>query len=125
MENVKADYWDTNNETEYLRFEDKNEAIEDYVNENEAVDGTVMVYGFKRQEVDSGKFANFILEKCYDYLSEDFDGEDGHEQNKEIKEAAMSFVKVYLNNYMPWQCDEIIKEEIDIKKWTEKELINE
>ena len=112
-------YWDCDDCPERLYYEDIDEAIENHLDsiDKENQPEVLEVYGYKRGVVDSARFQEYILEAASEYLSERHDGEDGHEQNKEIEEAASLFVKTYLENYTPWGCELIKTEKINTKEW--------
>lgn len=118
----KIEYWDCDDNTERLYHETLDEAVEEFldgqVQGNEP--DTLEVYGYARKTVDPKKFKESILESAYEYLSEDFDGEDGHDQNKEIEDAATSFIKTYLDNYSVWICEIVKTEKVNVKEWISK-----
>lgn len=120
MEEVKADYYDCDDGKEYLSHEDKDDAIEEHLDDLEDLPEEVTVYGFKRGVVNAEKFREVVLEGASEYLSENYGGEDGHEINDAIREAAGKFIEVYLANYSVWNCYQCSEEKINVREWCEK-----
>jgi hypothetical protein len=122
MSSTEMDYWDCDDCTERLSHEDKDEAIEAHLEGLDLeVEGEfpeeIEVFGYKRTEVNPARFKSVVLESASEYLSENFDGEDGHDQNKAIEDAAEAFVKVYLENYTTWNCNLVVTEKVNVKEW--------
>jgi hypothetical protein len=120
--NEKIEYWDCDDNAEILYHEDMDEAIEDHLEgQIDKNDPDVLeVYGYARAVVDPAIFKKVILEAAYDYLSENFDNEDGHDQTTEIEEAAGLFVNTYLENYTTWMCNQVKTEKVNVKEWIQK-----
>ena len=114
----KIEFWSCE-EVEYLHHENKDDAIEDYLDENLDHEEIELI-GYQREVVDINKFTNAVLEYASEYLSEEYDGEDGHDQNEKIKLAANNFCKTYLDNYTPWICKPIHREKVNVKDWISK-----
>jgi hypothetical protein len=115
-------YWDCDDNKEQLQHECLDDAIEYYL-DDPGEDGDVeevTVYGYARKVVDALKFRKAVLEFSYDYLSEDYDGEDGHEQCDIIEAAAALFVETYIDNYTVWGCDLVKTEKVNAKEWIQK-----
>jgi hypothetical protein len=118
----EIEYWDCDDCAERLCHESIDDAIEDYLDGADRSDlsETLEVYGYARMSVDPEKFKEVVLELAGEYLGEEFDGEDGHEQNEEIERAAESFVKTYLENYTPWGCKLVKTEKVNVEEWVKK-----
>lgn len=116
-------YWDCNEDTEYLIYDDMNEAIHHYLEENGYLDeAEIEVYGYTKQEVNREKFKKAILEYAHDYLGENYDGEDGHETPKEAIASVDFFVNSYLDNYTPWNCNRVKTVKVNIKEWKARNI---
>ncbi len=113
-------YWDCDDNEERLRHESMDEAIEAHLDGEDIIEGEINVYGFARAEVNLVKFQKAILEFCYDYLSEDYDCENGHEQCDTIQGAALTFARTYLDNYTVYRCDLVKTETVNVKNWIQK-----
>lgn len=121
MSDEKIEYWDCDDSTERLSHEDRDEAIEAHLDD---LDGNfpeeIEVFGYSRQVVNAERFRDVVLESASEYLGENYDGEDGHEQNDEIKKSAEEFVRTYLENYTVWNCNLVKTEKVNVMEWVRK-----
>lgn len=117
-------FWTCNEYQEYLTHESIDEAIEESLDEYEEIvdfPETITVYGFARAIINKELFKKVVIESAFEFLSENYDGEDGHEINEEIEKSCEYFVQTYLNNYTPWQCRLVKEEIVNVKEWIKKE----
>jgi DNA-binding transcriptional regulator YiaG len=120
---IEVVFWSCNEDVEILYFQDMDEAIEHHLEdlcEEITPELEIEVYGFARVKVKKEWFKRIILEHAKDFFSEDYDGEDGHEQGPAIQQAAEEFVKKYLENYTPWRCCQVKTEKINAYEWCKK-----
>ena len=120
MKNIQ--YWDCDDSAEMLYHEDFDEAVEAHLDDQVQLDldEEIEVYGYARIIVNKSVFAKVILESASDFLSDSYDGEDGHEQNEAIKTAAATFVETYLENYEPWACQVVETKTVNVGDWVRK-----
>lgn len=118
----KIAYWECDTEKEILSHQHEDEAIEDYLEDLEAKDYPLEleVHGYARMIINKEKFKASVLETAYDFISEQYDGEDGHEQCEKIEKAAAQFVETYLENYHTWACEPITKKTLNVAEWVQK-----
>lgn len=117
-------YWSCNQFQEKLSCISKDEAIEYYLDDIEEgkEPETVKVYGFARQEVSDNEDGIGILEDFLANLDENYGDPDGDctEMTDSMKKAAKVFVDTVISEYEIWTCDCVYEEEVDLKKWIEK-----
>lgn len=117
-------YWSCNQHQEKLSCVSKNEAIEYYLDDIEEgkEPDTVKVYGFARQEIADNEDGIGVLEDFLVFLDENYGDPDGDctEMTDKMKKAAKVFVDTVISEYEVWTCDCVYEEEVDLKKWIEK-----
>lgn len=121
IEKKKAVLWDCNGDNEEnLSANEPNEAIYCYLDGCEPLPETIELRGYARLSVDPKRFKRVVLENAQEWLDEEYGGEDGHDINTVTEEALDNFISTYIKNYTPWQCEEVSREEINVKEWIEK-----
>ncbi|MEJ2293500.1 MAG: hypothetical protein P8Y23_01885 [Candidatus Lokiarchaeota archaeon] len=114
--------WSCNENEERIVCSDKDEAIRYYFEAFECGEkpDKIKVYGFARSEIhDDG---TGVLEDFLIWLDEGFGDPDSGwtEPSDKMKKAAKEFVDVVISEYEVWACDCVYEEEVDLKKWIEK-----
>src|ERR1700690_4114385 len=76
---------------------------------------TIKVVGYARRIVEP----DFLhpLEDLIEWLDEEYGGEDPSDITEAMKEAEKAFVAVILKEYVPWQMEPVVKEEINVTEW--------
>ena len=114
----KPIYWSTDDDCETLSETDKDQAILDglnYINEDPE---KITIYGWARKPVDvsSGWLQNTLLERLLEELDVEY-GDDATTPTDSMKAAALKFVDDVVAEYVPYWCDVVCEEEIDVKEW--------
>ena len=125
MENLEKsdkpeiDYWDSPY-AEILSYDSKDEAIEQLLSDHESPlpkDLEIAAYVRKKVTMDPELQAQNILERLFEDMDEEYAGDDSTEAKPEDIADAEEFVKKVFKRYVPWQCDRVKTETINVKKW--------
>jgi len=119
-EEKKTVFWSCDQDQEILTCDSADEAIEQFLDGQEIMPETVTVYGFSRKPVDKKLLTERILEISQEHLDEENGGENGHDINTEIENAAEEFAQVYIDNFESWQCEKNEEITFNTKEWIEK-----
>jgi hypothetical protein len=77
---------------------------------------TVKVYGWRRKETDIRDF--HVLDSLMDDLDEEYGGgDDPVEVTPAMEEAEKAFMAVMKKEYVPWQCERVHEETINVLEW--------
>lgn len=124
VDDIGIIYWSCDQHQEKLFCVSKNEAIEYYLDDIEEgkEPDTVKVYGFARQEIADNENGIGVLEDFLAFLDENYGDPDGDctEMTDKMKKAAKVFVDTVISEYEVLTCDCVYEEEVDLKKWIEK-----
>lgn len=114
---------------EHLQFDGKDEAIEAIIDDmypNPLV-GTIEVAGFARVDI---RGACDLLQAILDYLEEEFGDPDGDgcigdgcmndDPPKAVLDAEKAFIDALTEWYIPWQCEEVCRETVDVAAWVKE-----
>jgi hypothetical protein len=116
----QIDFWDLE-DTEYLHYEDRDEAIENVLDgfERSELTGELEICGYTYKEVTLN--ANKILNNILENLEECYGGEDPISQPEaKMLELTEKYASEMIKLYRPWACDLVVKETIDIREWVLK-----
>lgn len=113
-------YWGSEDD-EQLSHEDREEYIEDRLGEMDPEEWPdfLEVVGFARVEVTAEFLGGVPLESVLDSLDETFGNPDfGYTEPTEgMKEAERVFLEAVLKDYVPWSCEEVVRESVDLRVW--------
>lgn len=122
MKNLKIEFYGTP-DCEYVHYEDKNEFIEDYLDENkDEIEGDeITINGFIRSELKDRDFKN-TLAGIYESLDETYTNHEGDATipSAAVEEAFKIFITVLRNEYVVHQCSPVVSETINIRDWISK-----
>ncbi len=114
-------FWECHQNAEVLHHETKNEAIENYLDgiDLEDEEETVLVYGFARMVAPkpNKSDADYVVEDWFETHWEEFIGEDVPDITARMNEAALTFLTVLHDEFVPWACEEIESDEINVADW--------
>ncbi len=118
-------YWDVANK-EYLTHACKEEAIE-YILDD--IDGplpkVIEICGYARMDtgLEPGPLADTILEDLLEKVDEEYGSPDeSFEPTDEMVEAAKELAKTFIDGYVPWACEIVARESVDVAEWVEKHM---
>lgn len=111
--------WDCDGDAEQLNHSDKNDAIEAALCGSNRWNGTITVYGFARMVVPkpSEEDAETLVDEVFEGRWEEYIGEDGPALTDRMNEAALQFLTVLQEEFVPWACEQVTFEEVDIVEW--------
>ena len=114
-------FWDCDDGAEILYHDTKDEVLEAYLDsvDRDKWERVITVYGYARMivpEPDDSDAAS-VAEETLDCRWEDFIGEDGSDVTDRMKEAALTFLKVLHEEFVPWACEVVTSEEVDVAAW--------
>ena len=117
----KIVFWDCDDDAEILHHETEYEAIEAHLDGIYPAEWgeTITVYGFARKitpKIDPDR----VLEYIEEHEWEEFIREDGMDITPRMKEAAQTFVDILHEEFVPWRCDRVSSEEIDVAAWVKE-----
>jgi len=120
-------YWDLYCD-DRLNFEDRDEAIRDYLEYIELVieniDGmpfvlpeTIEVFGYARRRISTNCW--IPLEAVLEHLDEEYGDPDGGwtEPTEAMSKAEDAFIRVVCDEYEPWSCEEVWSEQVNVLEW--------
>lgn len=130
-------FWDCVPDKERLYHSDREDAIEDHLDQMlnpkmtaadvlAALPEKVTVYGWARTEVDRAKLAKLLsesaLEDLLERLDEDYGDPDGDptDPTEKMQQAEAAFIRVVLDEYVPWSCEKVCEEEVDVEAWVRR-----
>jgi len=111
--------WDCDDSAEQLNYSTMKEAIEAYLDGADIWAGMVTVYGYSRMIVPKPDMADAI-DLVNDFIEahwEEYIGEDGPETPNSTCEAALEFLTVLHKNFVPWACEVVTSEEVNVAAW--------
>lgn len=119
-------FWSCNEDEEYLTFMDIDDAIRDYV-ENDSyptprdeLPDEIEVYGFARHQLKRLEVPD-MLSYCLEVLDDELVCEEATEPTKAMIKAHEKLIDVIVRDYMPWTCDLVTIETVDLKSWLASE----
>lgn len=130
----KINFWDCDKWTETLQHDNKNSAIESYLdgldNLKELITNNhnIEVFGYSRKIIPEIEI-NRIIETVIERIMLDLDEEYGDPENiteiteameKVIKEQIKPAIRKFLKKYPVWQCEQVITKKVNVKKWVKK-----
>lgn len=118
-EEQEITYWACD-EPEELVHEEKDDAIEDFLDniDMKPLPATIEVMGYKRATAVVGRLNDYALEGLLEALDERYNCSENYPEATEgMKEAATKFVETVLKDYEVFNCDEVIRETIDVAAW--------
>lgn len=111
--------WDCQEDAENLNHATQDEAIESYLDGSNRWEGKITVYGYARMIVP--KPDEFTAERLVEdhilTFFEELIGEDGLDITDRMKEAALTFLDVLHEEFVPHACEQVASEEIDVADW--------
>ena len=113
MKNRNIVFWSDTKHCEFLHHE----SLSDLVQEKRDIglsSGKIKVYGWARREIDQHSLLEFVMDATSERVDEEYFFENPHEPCDLIKEAAKYFVKIYAENTIPFLCDIVHEEIIDL-----------
>lgn len=115
-------YWGKPDDEE-LTHEDRDEAIRAILDGYEKLPDTITIAGFKRMDMSSHIKLLSPLEYCLEILNEEYGrpGGDDDDPTPAMIEAEERFKKVLEKEYVPYLCDIVRKEDVDVKVWLEEQ----
>ena len=120
IEYKDVELWSWNEDDEGLHCEDLDEAIEEYLEDVDCLEGMITMFGYRRIDVcgQSPNALDYVLEK----LDEEFGSPDSDysKPTDKMKEAEKQFLKVVEEGYKSWACEDICTVEIDVEKWVKE-----
>ena len=112
--------WDCDDSAEELTWSDKNKAIEAYLDGNlDEHSGTITVYGYARKyppKPDMDDASEQVIH-WFETNWVEYQGEEEPDISNITVEAALEFLTVLHRNYVPWACEQVTSEEIDVSAW--------
>jgi len=111
--------WDCDDSAEQLNYSTKKVAIEAHLDGREQWDGTVTVYGYARMIVPKPTMDDAVelVENWFEYRWEEYIGEDGPDTPDSTVEAAHKFLIVMHKEFVPWACEVVTSEEVNVAAW--------
>ena len=79
---------------------------------------TLTMIGWRRMLAHADP--DWVLEVVLENLDEELadpDGFDGTRPTQAMKEAAEAFCSVIMREYVPWACEEVCREVVNVKEW--------
>ncbi|KKN17976.1 hypothetical protein LCGC14_0960340 [marine sediment metagenome] len=112
-------FWSCKDSDEYLHHTTKEEAIEDCLDGIDVLDGTVTVYGYARMIVSKPGIsdADDLLDEFLCGNWEEYISEDGPDITDRMQDAALTFLAVVHEEFIPWSCEVVTTEEVDVAAW--------
>ena len=114
-------YWNCSEDEEILTHETKNNAIEEFldnIDPNEQEE-TITVYGYVRMVAPKPDMEDAVtlVGDWFDTNWEELQGEDGPDILNSTYEAALVFLTVLHKEYVPWACEQVTSEEVNVAEW--------
>ena len=113
-------YWDADGE-ERLTHDDRDEAIESILENSDQGDGDLEICGYARMALPgTERMADEVLEHLFEYTLEEYSDPEGDYdagQTDAMKAAAIKFIEVFKAEYVPWACEIVKRETIDVEEW--------
>jgi hypothetical protein len=116
----KIEFWDCSDQTETLHWEDKNQAIESYLDDltHDDQPATLTVYGFARMSPNWKRLEINVLDDLIENLDEEYGSPDEATiQTAIMQQAAKEFVQKIAAEYQTWSCVVKTSEEINVMEW--------
>ena len=114
-------FWNCDKDAELLSCEYFDEAIEDYLVKIpfHSYPKKLAVYGFARMTIDENDCED-VLEDLINRLDEDYGSPDGPSNiTADMIQAETEFIRVVVQEYIPWTCELVKIENVNISKWLE------
>lgn len=118
MQTEKIVCWDEPGQ-EDLRFSDEYEAIQCILEDtDDPLPEKIVLCGFARMEI-TPTIVPHPLEDLLDQLDDEYGNPNGDptEPTEAMEKAEKRFLKAIYREYLPWACEEVVRKEIDVKKW--------
>lgn len=119
-------FWDCSDHAEVLHHSTKKEAIEDHLDSifaDEPADRKekITVYGYAHMVVPAPTQGDAVelVEEWFEGHWEEYVGEDGPNIPNGTYEAALIFLAVLHRYFVPWACEQVTSEEVDVLAWIE------
>jgi len=114
-------FWDSDPDVEVLYNGTLEEAIEAFLEDSGATTGEITFYGFSLMEVPEPTEydAMRLVEGVFEEKWEEYQGEDGVDITDNMVAAALTFLKVLHEEFVPWPCEITTEENVDIAAWLE------
>ena len=114
--------WDCDEDAVSLHYETKKEAIESFLDDTPLEDQgeTITVFGYARMIVpqpDEANAESLVEEEFLGGLWEEYIGEDGPDITARMNEAALAFLTVLHEEFVPWACEQVSSEKINVAEW--------
>ena len=119
---MNCEYWSCNEDDECLTATEMEEAIDDFLNENDDLPAKLTVYGFNHVVIDK-KTKDWLVRQTLEDMLERLDDEYGNPDDnitkatEETKAASKEFVDKIVSSYYVWRCDQVAKVEINMAEW--------
>lgn len=114
-------FWDCDDGVEELNHTSKDAAIEAYLDDlaEDHLPDTVILYGYARMTPSEPTMEDAVdlVDTFFEGNWEDFQGEDQPDTPNSTCEAALEFLKVLHKDFVPWACELIESEQVDVKLW--------
>ena len=112
-------YWDCSDDAEILNYSIKKEAIESYLDGRNQWNGTIKVYGYAHMVASKPTIDDAVdlVDHWFEMNWEELQGEDGFDAPNSTVEAALVFLTVLHKDFVPWACEQITSEEVDVGTW--------
>lgn len=108
---------------ERLEYDDPDEAIDAYLSNLYYLPETITLKRYSREEMhDPTRQVESLVEDLLEILDEEYGNPDSMtELNEGMRAAAKVFAKEIHKHYRVWSCKVVGEEEVDVRKWAEKE----
>ena len=118
-EKLEVVFWDCDDGAEIFSHTTKEGAIEAYLDGIDLFDGKIKAYGYARMVVPKPTMedAVILVEDWFESHWEELQGDDGPDAPNSTCEAALAFLTVLHKNFVPWVCEIVTSEEVDIAEW--------
>ena len=124
---TEPNFWTCVDGEEILRHETRDEAIEAYLDDCFNVPAkfsdlpeTVTLHGFSPMKVSVGSCG--ALESMLESLDEEYANPDGDptKPTEKMRTAEAAFIAVVESEYVPWMCEEVASEEVNVMEWVKE-----
>lgn len=112
-------FWDCSNDAEVLYYSTKKEAIESHLDDSDKLAGKITVYGYARMVIPEPTESDVmdLVEEFFEGRWEEYVGEDAPDITDRMQEAAQQFFTVMREEFVPWACEQVTSEEVDVLAW--------
>lgn len=112
-------FWDCKDDAEVLYHPTRKGAIEYYLDGADMWDGTIKVYGYAHMVASKPTMDDAVelVNQWFEMNWEELQGEEGFDAPNSTVEAALVFLTVLHKDFVPWACEQVTSEEVNVTAW--------